>query len=341
LSVLGEFVDWLAGLPGRKALLYVSGGLSLEPGEALLRAWNAKFGQVVQGGEDPILQNRRLETAPLLARLAERANANRVTFYALGAPEAVGGISAEFAGNPEWTGGQLEQLEQDNKTGSLLALSADTGGLASLDAFKAGNLLERMQRDLDTYYSLGFTPGHPRDGKVHRLEVRTRDRALQVRHREAYRANSMAEAMSGRALAALTLDEGSSNPLAVSLEIGKPTPGKKGSITLPVLVKFGLSDLALVPHDAIYEGRVRVFVAARDERGRNSKVTEIRVPIRVPQEQLREVLAKQAGLVVNVQLRSGRHRMAVTVLDDVGKVSSTTTATYSPAGEAKAGREGR
>ena len=65
------------------------------------------------------------------------------------------------------------------------------------------------------------------------------------------------------------------------------------------------------------------------------------MPVRVPKDQLRAALARQAGFVVNVQLRSGRNRLAVTVLDDVGKISSTATASYPPGGEAETGREGR
>lgn len=337
LGALGQFVGWLSGLPGRKALLYVSGGLSLEPGEALTRVWGAKF-----GGEEVelegYLQSYQYETSRLLSLVAERANASRVTFYALGAPEAISGASAEFAGMPEWTSQDLESVELANRTDSLVALAADTGGLAALDAVRAGSVLERMRRDLDSYYSLGFTPSHPRDGKVHRLEVRLRDRSLSVRHREGYRSNSMAELMGSRVLAALALGE-ASNPLAVALEFGKEQESAKGQVHLPVLVRFALSDLVLVPRDTLYEGRVRLYVAARDDKGRTSRVRQIEIPVRVPREELREALARQAGYVVKLHLRSGKHRVAVTVLDDVGRVASTVTASYPSqvAGKAQGG----
>jgi hypothetical protein len=178
---------------------------------------------------------------------------------------------------------------------------------------------------------------------VHRLEVRVRDRSLTVRHREAYRANSVAESMSARSLAALALGE-VENPLGVTVDFGevKATDkrGAKNEVTVPVLVRFALSDLVLVPRDTVYEGRVRLYIGARDERGRASPIAEILVPVRVPQEQLREALGKQAGYVAHVRLRPGPNRVVVTLLDDVGKVTSTVAASYPPKeGQAAAERK--
>jgi VWFA-related protein len=328
LGAASELVDELAGLPGRKALLCVSGGLPLEPGEALLRAYQAKFG----GPISPLAN--QFETRRLLTRLAERANANRVTFYALGAIESISGISAAHRYSSIWTEQNLEAVERDNRAASLLDLAADTGGLASLDGGTAAKILERVAGDLDRYYSLGFTPAHARDGKLHRLEVKVRDRSLTVRHREAYRANSTVEAMQGRTLAALALG-GGSNPLAVALDLGPEKDAGKGQVAVQVLVRFRLSDVALVPRDAFHEGHLRLFIAARDERGGTSPVSEIDVPLRIPKEKLREALGKPAGYVTTLKLRRGPHRVVVTLLDELAKVSSTVTARYpSPAGAA-------
>ena len=336
----GELVDWLAGLPGRKALLYVSGGLSLEPGEALIRAWEIKFGDTAEGGPSSPLRDAQMTTLRLLDRLAERANANRVTFYSLGAVEAVGGLSADNAGSPEWRENGLDYVESSNKADSLLTLAAGTGGLASLDADRAETVLARLGNDLDSYYSLGFTSSKPRDGKVHRLEVKVRDRALTVRHREAYRANSVAESMSARSLAALALGE-AENPLGVTLDFGevKPTAkrGAKNEVTVPVLVRFALSDLVLVPRDTVYEGRVRLYIARPRRAGTDLADGGDPGPGQVPQEQLREALGKQAGYLAHIRLRPGPNRVVVTLLDDVGKVTSTVAASYPPQGGAGRG----
>jgi hypothetical protein len=68
----------------------------------------------------------------------------------------------------------------------------------------------------------------------------------------------------------------------------------------------------------------------KTDKGRTSPVREIEVPVRVPRERLREALARQAGYVVKLQLRPGKNWRAATVLDGVGKVSSTVAASYPP-----------
>ena len=45
LQALDQLLDALAGLPGRKALLYVGGGMSLRPSQALLDAWRQRYNQ--------------------------------------------------------------------------------------------------------------------------------------------------------------------------------------------------------------------------------------------------------------------------------------------------------
>ncbi|MEO1084333.1 MAG: VWA domain-containing protein, partial [Acidobacteriota bacterium] len=80
VEAMAGFVDTLAGLQGRKALIYVSDGLSLRPGEALYQAFAAKAPANLGRFE---LEAREYDASPLLERLAKVANASRVTFYSV------------------------------------------------------------------------------------------------------------------------------------------------------------------------------------------------------------------------------------------------------------------
>jgi hypothetical protein len=145
--------------------------------------------------------------------------------------------------------------------------------------------------------------------------------------------------MSDRTLAALLLDAGPNpgsnpgqNPLDVALEIGRETKNAKGQLEVEVLVKFPLARLVLVPQGGVHEGKVSVWVSARDLRGRLAPVQEIAVPIRIPNDQLLTALGQTAAYKMPLVLRPEEHRIAVAVRDEIGNVDSTVTAAFKPAG---------
>src|SRR5262249_41912670 len=204
-----------------------------------------------------------------------------------------------------------------------------TGGLAAVDAPKS--LLERLRGDVDAYYSLGYVPDHRKDGKKHQLAVRLRDKSLEkslsVRSRESFRERTGVETTSARTLSALLLGE-EVNPFEVSLSVEGETRDKKGQCLVTLLVKLPMGKLVLLPHGDAHEGRMRIFVGAKDTEGRVSAINEVAVPIRVPNSQILTVLGQNAATRVPLLLRPGEHRLAVWVRDELGNADSTVTSTY-------------
>src|SRR5262249_22463066 len=96
LEAPGQLVDSLAGLPGRRAVLVVSGALAQQPGEDLFRIWQSRFARFALRLGAGALDSSRQDTARLFERLVEHANADRITFYTLAAPEDLSGRSAEM-----------------------------------------------------------------------------------------------------------------------------------------------------------------------------------------------------------------------------------------------------
>ncbi|HEV7517485.1 MAG TPA: hypothetical protein VGR07_14385, partial [Thermoanaerobaculia bacterium] len=234
-------------------------------------------------------------------------------------------VSAEFPGG---LGSQaLAAIEGINQTQPLQTLAGATGGVAAVD--QTGYLLDRLRADLDTYYSLGYVPIHPPDGKKHRLAVRVRNHALSVRTREAYQARTGPEVTASRTLSALLLGEGG-NPLAVVLAVEGESRNRKGQYEVVMLVKLPMAKVLLVPRGGAHEGRVRLFVGARDDQGRLSAMNEIVVPIRVTDEQLPAVASQDVGTRVTLLLRPGPHTLAVGVRDELANADSTVTTTYTP-----------
>jgi VWFA-related protein len=328
LLALEKFVDSLAGLPGRKAVLYVSGGMSLRPAEALMRAWESKFRSLGSSVGFSPFDGRRDDATPFLKNLIDHANANRVTFYALGSTTELSGLSAESTASTVLTT-EMAVTETMNLQSSLEMIADGTGGLASIDASERP-LIDRMRQDFDTYYSLGYVPLNGRDGKKRKVEVKTRNAALTVRHRGTRSERTERERMTSRAMAALVLGA-DDNPLEVSVELGKEKTNAKGQIEVEVLVKFPLANLVLVPQDQFHEGHLSLFIGARDSHGRSSDITEVDVPIRVPNDQLLTALGQIGAWKTTMLLRPEPHTVAVAVRDRIGNVDSTARVEYTPA----------
>ncbi len=330
IAALTDFVDILAGLPGRKSLLYVAGGLSMRPGEAFYRVWQKKFSQLSRQVGASSLDAFSHDLTVAFSAMVQHANGNRVTVYTLGGTEELAGLSAG-EGRSSWTP-DIESLEQKNLADSLLRLADGTGGLASVNAGDPGTTMAQMNDDFQSYYSLGIGPGaqHGPEGKERRIEIVLRDRRdLLVRARSGYRERPDRERMTDRTRAALLLDSGE-NPLEVALEFTRET--KKGAEQLEVemLVKFPLAHLVLLPNGDFHEGKVSIWVSARDAGGRISPVREVTVPIRVPNDQLLTVLGQNGAYKMPLMLHTGEHRIAVTVRDENGHVESAVSVPFKP-----------
>jgi VWFA-related protein len=323
-GAIGQFVDSLAGLPGRKAVLLVSGGLSERPAEALFTAWQNKFARFAQQVGASKFDAFRNGTTQLFENLVERANANRVTFYTLAAPEELSGRTADSAGDDYFTP-ELTNIDDMNQVMPLQILAGATGGVAAVD--KTTFLLDRLRTDIDTYYSLGYVPTHPKDGKKHKLRVKVRDHAVKVRAREGYRERTGPELTASHTLTALLLGE-SANPFDVSLSIEGESKDKKGQYQVTLLVKLPMEKLVLLPRGGAHEGKVRIFVGAKDTEGRISAINEIALPVRVPNEQILTAMTQSVATRVTLLLRPGESTLAVGVRDEQGSTDSTVIGTY-------------
>ena len=67
-------------------------------------------------------------------------------------------------------------------------LADETGGRLAFNQNDLGPELDRVRRDMASYYSLAYAPPPSAAGSEHRIEVSLGDRALQARYRRGYRA---------------------------------------------------------------------------------------------------------------------------------------------------------
>jgi VWFA-related protein len=331
LRALDEVLSSLSGLPGRKALVYASGGLSLNPGQGL---WQALAGQAIPPDvtED--------DASILLKRIGDRANASRITFYILGVPDAESPLSAA-RGESTWTPEQ-EAVERLNREQSLRIMAHATGGLAVMDPSQAVTLLDGMRRDLDHYYSLGYAPADRKQAGNHRIEVKVSRPGLQVRHRGSYQDSTRQERLGQQALAALILGKRAGNPLDVRVNFAGEKKKRKNQLEVTLTIAVPVSKLVLLPQDKVHQGKLTLLVGTRDEQGRTSDLTRIALPIQVPEGKMEAMLKQSVGYRTKLLLRPGPHRVVIAVRDEVGNVDSMLVSPYpDPRIAAKAGKSGR
>jgi VWFA-related protein len=337
LDALRDMVKSLSGLPGRKALLYVSDGLPMIPGHELFWAVERRFDDI-----SVLAESRYYDASGKFGELAAEANADRVTFYTVDAS----GLQAYTSGQAETgrTSGTdtlnlfVDQVASDNLQASIQYLAERTGGRAIVNANDISAGLDRVADDLGTYYSLGFVSAHQGDGRYHTIEVRLKEKDKAkghiVRHREGYRDKPVWTRMTEGTLSSLRYRY-ERNPLDIDLDLGASRRHDQGDFEVPILVRIPLGKVVLIPRGELYRASLRVFFSAMDEKGGISDVQQAAVPIEIPPEELETARQKYYTYEVRLLMRAGQHRVAVGVRDEIGAEISFVTRQVQVGGQAR------
>jgi hypothetical protein len=119
--------------------------------------------------------------------------------------------------------------------------------------------------------------------------------------------------------------------------VERDEPGKGGNRVVSILVSVPVAKLVLVPRDAFEDGRVTLYVGARDDAGNLSPIHRVEVPLHIPRARL-AAGAAAAGYVVKLALSPAEQTVAVTLRDELGRAESTATAPYRPAAAVSAAK---
>jgi len=325
LQGLEEFVRFLSGIPGHKAVLWV-GSYEMRAGENLFRTWQELFpGAAKQQGINAMRESIQYDMTHELRDLVYHANNHRVSLYPLGSPGAGIATSVEYdtntfesSGRPGRSGHQDVQGEKE-----ALAMMADfTGGRALVDNANLGRQLAKVATDLGTYYSLAYRPPSPGDGEYHKITVTLGREGARLRYRQGHSDVGGQDRMTSSTLAAVMLGV-ASNPLGIGVECQRQESREDGTYLVPVMVRVPIGDLVLKPDEGSHAAQISIFSVVRDERGRLSDVHERAYPIEIANDQLLSAVEQRAEFVVGMVLREGPHRIAVSVRDDRSTTAST------------------
>ncbi|MCP4201269.1 MAG: VWA domain-containing protein [bacterium] len=332
---LRDSVRSLGGLPGRKAFLYVSEGLPQRPGDELYQQLQAIFGtaaglQDAAGpGEDmnPSSEALAEDQTRLFGRVVREANAHQVTFYTFDATGSTGTshLSAEAGGTLiSGSGGRtaFDAVRQHNLQQPLIEMAETTGGRSVLNTFDFDDALDDVAANFDVFYSLGYSPPEGGDDEFHRIEVRLKnDSGLRVRHRTGYVDKRPEERIADRTVSTLVFDL-EKNPLGVAIEFGRAEKQGRDKYHLPVLVRIPIRGVTLLPNGEHEEGRLKIFVAVKDDEGAISDLHTTDYPVRIPHASLDEARGKEIGHTLTLLVRGGLPKVAVGVWDELSGVDA-------------------
>jgi VWFA-related protein len=300
----------LAGSEGRKALILITESFSTSPGRDLA---DPEAGSELDDPDD-------IRAASVVEQVARNANAAGVTVYAMHARGLESGISVEETSAA--AASQRVQRGVSNSIEGLSILAERTGGLAVTNSNDFRRGLDRVARDLSSYYSLGYRVRSQHVDRERNISIRARDNRLTVRARRTFVERSFESEITGAVVANLYFP-GSANQLGIAVAQGAVTREGRNRLKMPVDVKIPMASLTLEPFGDAYAADVTIFIAAADPAGAMSTVEQFRRRIPVKREELPKLVGMHYTYGLDVDLRTtGRgNRFAVAVLDNVSKMT--------------------
>ncbi len=317
INAVREVSVTLSGLPGRKYLIHVSSGLPMVPAKDLFYQFSTVF-----QNSSTLAMEARFNHRRFYQNLASAANSQGVTFYTIDASGVGGagsGVSAENSGSidPITTG-----LYQINQQEPLQFLAEKTGGRAILSTNDVTGGLNRFRQDLFSYYSLAYTISGSGSDTIHRLEVELPGHPeYELNYRRNFVEKSLESKVQDRVFSGLTFDI-DENPMRLSVESSKAAPASEDRWILPIEIGFPLASIALVPEGESLVGRVVVFVAVRDDEGRQSDLQRSQYLISVARDD-RESQAEDRYIIeLPLLMKSGNYRIVVGLMDELTRQAS-------------------
>ncbi|HEY0161116.1 MAG TPA: VWA domain-containing protein [Edaphobacter sp.] len=211
LNAMNQLARYLAGVPGRKNLIWVSGSFPL----TFLPNMNVKNSFITTDS----FQSEVRETTNLLAR-------SQVAIYPVDARGAqttpLSDVSSSrYAYGSGKVLGDVDTFSTQNvdEQGTMRHLAEATGGNATLNNNDLGGAVERAIDDGSSYYTLTYSPSDKAKSGYHKITVKLAEEKYRLAYRDGYYADDSAKP------AAVT-GSGAALPdfMQVAMQRGAPPP---------------------------------------------------------------------------------------------------------------------
>jgi VWFA-related protein len=309
LAGVERMISTLAGLDGKKVLLYVGGNLEENPGLESFQEVDSVF--IPEGVVTGTARSReQRQMTPYLESLGKRANADGITMYMIDTGDRSGRMKDSSQVDIGDSEAQFTGLTTTLQ--SMNTLAALTGGtvLSGTRNFKAS--LDMITRDLASFYSLGYR-SDATGSNARNIAVRVKRPNVRVRARRSYTPKSADDEMRERVLA--NAFHPVRNELAISVEAGKAEPDANG-VRVPLKITFP-SDMTLLPEGDQLVGEFGVYIVVADPNGDTSAVGRDVQKIRIPANVAASVREKPFVYTGSIVVRKGEQSISVGIRDQI------------------------
>jgi VWFA-related protein len=321
VASLNGLLTTLAGVEGKKILVLTSEGFPMQPGREAFYMLDDMQREKGWGAGSSLLETVSYDGSALIQSVAKTANANGITMYTIHAAGLVGGVdmSAEYS-SPTST--SVTQAAQTNTMESMQLMADMTGGLASVQSNNFAAAFQRIERDLQSYYSLGYRAGTERVDRQRYLSVRAKNRKdLIVRARQTFVEKSVYAEMSDRVIANL-LYRIKDNDLHILTRLGQAIPTGDGYFRVPVDIQIPMGSLALLPQgDTEYAGGFDIYVVVANKDNDMSDVARKGHQLHVPADQIKTIGGKFYTYTLELLTEPGLNKISIGVVDQISNIA--------------------
>ena len=314
---INALMTTVAGVEGKKILVLTSEGFPMQPGREMFAFVDDISKEKGWQNSGTVLEGMSYDSHEQIASIARAANANGITMYTIHAA----GLAADDSTNAENShpvSFTVSQAALQSSTDSMQMMAEMTGGLASLQTNDYARAFNHIERDLDSYYSLGYRAGTERVDRQRNLEVRLRNNPNKytVRSRQTFVEKSPWAEMNDRVIANL-LYQSKSNDMKIFVKTGQPRTADEDTFRVPVEVQIPMESLTLLPQGDEYAGGFDLYVVVANKDGDMSDVARKTQQIRVSNADHEKLHGKYYTYSMELIMEPGPGKISIGAMDQV------------------------
>jgi VWFA-related protein len=344
---LQSVVRSLALTPGRKAIVYLTGGWAVRPGGGAMKRIQSAMSGTSARDNDPaaarvsqsdtpgttilgdggfmsrdvsqeLLRGRQaVENQDLsveLDLLVAAANAYRVRFFPMMPPP--GDAAAADA-----RGRGRGAIEVSDVREGLVRLGEETGGLSFLSETSLVGALKEIAADTRHRYSLALDARDPGSAPYRELGLKVPGRGTVVRFPRLHATRTLEGRLLDLALAGLDMTA-NANPHRLELASLGESPAGDGRRQVQLSLIFPIERLGLAAASGLHQASSQIAVAVLDARGALQEHQHLQVPLQIPDADLEQARASFYRAALELHLSPGTHSVGIALWDRIAQASS-------------------
>ena len=333
LTAFRAIAQAVAGLPGRKSLIWVSGSFPMATYTRIIKhsadgdndpnrvAFNELYEDRIRE-TDSILTDAQVAVYPVDARgLIGQLLGGAETTGLSARGTLVGG--AEYAQSLQLASGSLQETQATMKQ-----VAGDTGGKFFINQNELDHSVALSVADGESYYLLAYTPGGKPDGKFHKIEVKVNRPGVTVRARRGYYAVTSGDDAKatkqheGEVEIAMQLASPGATGVTFDARIVPPPPAAKAKVG----VDFIVDPATISTEDAGGAGRrlaLEFHVAAYGVDRKMAGQKDVAIKPTLKPAEFTRIQQQGVPYHLDVELPPGRYTLRLGVVDQHSGVIGT------------------